>query len=75
MAAGQGNTLGFIRELPPTLVNAFRATLEELSEADLLLHVDQLAHGSRAQAAPTPGGGAALARGQVAHGQWSLHAG
>ncbi|MCC6748982.1 MAG: GTPase HflX [Deltaproteobacteria bacterium] len=33
------DTVGFIHELPAELVNAFRATLEELSEADLLLHV------------------------------------
>ncbi len=33
------DTVGFIRDLPDDLVNAFRATLEELSEADLLLHV------------------------------------
>jgi GTP-binding protein HflX len=33
------DTVGFIRDLPDTLVNAFRATLEELNEADLLLHV------------------------------------
>ena len=33
------DTVGFIRDLPDTLVNAFRATLEELHEADLLLHV------------------------------------
>ncbi len=33
------DTVGFIRELPKPLVNAFRATLEELHEADLLLHV------------------------------------
>ncbi|MFP2912023.1 GTPase HflX [Pyxidicoccus sp. 3LFB2] len=33
------DTVGFIRALPPTLVSAFRATLEELSDADLLLHV------------------------------------
>jgi GTPase len=40
----QGNviitdTVGFIRDLPPDLVAAFKATLEELSEADLLLQV------------------------------------
>ncbi|MDM7997905.1 MAG: GTPase HflX [Acidobacteriota bacterium] len=40
----QGNviitdTVGFIRDLPPDLVAAFKATLEELAEADLLLHV------------------------------------
>ena len=33
------DTVGFIRKLPPTIIHAFRATLEELSEADLLLHV------------------------------------
>lgn len=33
------DTVGFIRALPKTLVNAFRATLEELDDADLLLHV------------------------------------
>jgi GTP-binding protein HflX len=33
------DTVGFIRKLPPTLVTAFRATLEELAEASLLIHV------------------------------------
>ena len=33
------DTVGFIRDLPDSLVNAFRATLEELSDSDLLLHV------------------------------------
>ena len=33
------DTVGFIRDLPRDLVNAFRATLEELDEADVLLHV------------------------------------
>lgn len=33
------DTVGFIRDLPHDLVNAFRATLEELQDADLLLHV------------------------------------
>jgi GTP-binding protein HflX len=33
------DTVGFIRDLPPDLVKAFRATLEELEMADLLLHV------------------------------------
>ncbi len=33
------DTVGFINKLPPTLVSAFRATLEEIAEADLLLHV------------------------------------
>jgi GTP-binding protein HflX len=33
------DTVGFIRDLPEDLLNAFRATLEELGDADLLLHV------------------------------------
>ncbi len=33
------DTVGFISDLPPDLIAAFRATLEELAEADLLLHV------------------------------------
>ncbi|MBC7924422.1 MAG: GTPase HflX, partial [Bryobacteraceae bacterium] len=36
------DTVGFIRSLPTTLVNAFRATLEEVTEASLLLHVVDL---------------------------------
>ena len=36
------DTVGFIRKLPPAIVAAFRATLEELNEADLLLHVVDL---------------------------------
>jgi GTP-binding protein HflX len=38
------DTVGFIHELPPSLVDAFRATLEEVTEADLLLHVVDLSH-------------------------------
>lgn len=38
------DTVGFIRELPPDLLQAFKATLEELSEADLLIHVIDLAN-------------------------------
>ena len=37
------DTVGFIRKLPPTIVTAFKATLEELSEANILLHVVDLA--------------------------------
>lgn len=33
------DTVGFIRKLPPAIITAFRATLEELSEASMLLHV------------------------------------
>lgn len=36
------DTVGFIRKLPPTIIKAFRATLEELDEASLLLHVVDL---------------------------------
>lgn len=38
------DTVGFIQKLPTHLVAAFRATLEEISEADLLLHVVDLTH-------------------------------
>ena len=38
------DTVGFIQELPPELVDAFRATLEEVTEADALLHVVDLSH-------------------------------
>jgi len=33
------DTVGFIRDLPPELLQAFKATLEELHEADILVHV------------------------------------
>lgn len=33
------DTVGFIRDLPPDLVTAFQATLEELEDADLLIHL------------------------------------
>ena len=38
------DTVGFIHDLPHHLVDAFRATLEELSDADLLLHVVDISH-------------------------------
>jgi len=38
------DTVGFIHELPPPLVDSFRATLEEVTEADALLHVVDLSH-------------------------------
>lgn len=38
------DTVGFIHELPPSLMDAFRATLEEVTEADVLLHVVDLSH-------------------------------
>jgi GTP-binding protein HflX len=45
------DTVGFIQKLPTTLVAAFQATLEEIAEADLLLHVVDITHlNARAQA-------------------------
>ena len=41
------DTVGFIRDLPHTLVDAFRATLEETIQADLLLHVVDAANPAR----------------------------
>ena len=43
------DTVGFIRRLPHKLVTSFRATLEETSEADLLLHVVDIACASPLQ--------------------------
>lgn len=38
------DTVGFIHDLPPSLMDAFRATLEEVTDADALLHVVDLSH-------------------------------
>ena len=38
------DTVGFIQKLPTTLVEAFHATLEEITEAELLLHVVDISH-------------------------------
>jgi GTPase len=38
------DTVGFLRKLPHTLIESFKATLEEVSEADLLIHVVDLTH-------------------------------
>jgi GTP-binding protein HflX len=38
------DTVGFIQKLPPDLVAAFRATLEEINEADMILHVVDITH-------------------------------
>ena len=38
------DTVGFISDLPHMLVSAFRATLEEVQEADIILHVRDIAH-------------------------------
>ena len=38
------DTVGFIQKLPPTIVAAFRATLEEINESAILVHVVDIAH-------------------------------
>ena len=38
------DTVGFIQKLPTQLVAAFRATLEEITDASLLLHVVDVSH-------------------------------
>ncbi len=38
------DTVGFLRNLPHTLIESFKATLEEVSEADLLIHVADISH-------------------------------
>jgi len=38
------DTVGFLRKLPHTLIESFKATLEEVSEADLLIHIVDLPH-------------------------------
>lgn len=38
------DTVGFIRKLPTTLVESFKSTLDEVREADLLLHVVDVSH-------------------------------
>ena len=41
------DTVGFLRKLPHTLIESFKATLEEVVEADLLIHVVDLSHPAR----------------------------
>ena len=45
------DTVGFIQKLPTQLVAAFRATLEEITEADALLHVVDITHPNAAEQA------------------------
>ncbi len=47
------DTVGFIQKLPTGLVAAFRATLEEIVEADLILHVVDITHPNTAEQAIT----------------------
>lgn len=53
------DTVGFVRSLPTQLVEAFRSTLEEVGDADLLLHVVDVAH-------PDPEGQVAAVRAVLA---------
>ena len=43
------DTVGFIHKLPPSIVESFRATLEEIDEADLLIHVVDITHSNAAE--------------------------
>ena len=43
------DTVGFIQKLPTSLIAAFRATLEEAEEADLLVHVSDISHPNRSE--------------------------
>ena len=47
------DTVGFIQKLPPSIVSAFRATLEELSEASVLLHIVDLTSTNAAEQCKT----------------------
>ncbi len=47
------DTVGFINNLPPQLIAAFRATLEEIEEATVLLHVVDVTHPDAAGQADT----------------------
>jgi len=47
------DTVGFIRKLPPTIVSAFLATLEELSEASIMIHVVDLTSHNAAEQCQT----------------------
>ena len=53
------DTVGFVRNLPTQLVEAFRSTLEEVADADVILHVVDAAH-------PDPDGQIASVRGVLA---------
>lgn len=48
-----GDTVGFIRKLPPTIVSAFRATLEELQDANLLLNIVDFSSATAAEESQT----------------------
>ncbi|MFC2075065.1 GTPase HflX [Bdellovibrionota bacterium] len=47
------DTVGFIKKLPTTLIEAFKATLEEIAQADLLLHLIDSSHSGAGEEAKT----------------------
>lgn len=49
------DTVGFIQKLPTALVAAFRATLEEIAESDLILHIVDITHRNALQQASVVG--------------------
>jgi GTPase len=69
------DTVGFISDLPTELVAAFRATLEEVAEADLLLHVRDVAHpDTEAQAADVRAVLNRMAKDETLDERWQDHA-
>ena len=56
------DTVGFISDLPTMLVAAFRATLEEVIEADVILHVRDVSHEDTEAQSQRRRGGAGRAR-------------
>ncbi len=50
------DTVGFIKKLPPTIVNAFSATLEELAQASMLVHVIDITSSNAVAQCQTVGG-------------------
>jgi GTP-binding protein HflX len=68
------DTVGFISQLPTELVAAFRATLEEVAEADIILHVRDAAHpDSAAQRADVMGVLEGMARDGTLNEDFSAH--
>ncbi|MGO3517639.1 MAG: GTPase HflX [Acetobacter cibinongensis] len=66
------DTVGFISDLPTELIAAFRATLEEVSEADIILHVRDIAHpDSAAQKKDVFGVLHGMARDNMIEADWS----
>ena len=68
------DTVGFIEKLPTQLVAAFRATLEELAEADLLLQVVDVSHPSAIEQSRIRGGDSSGSeKSKINHGSFLLN--